>query len=138
MNVRIPASLRITVLLVMLGFAGTLSTVNLLYNAPRAERAAKIIRDLGLGDEAADVIQYMRTPNNGQASVALDLADQLAAMASKPRFASDPDALVGALQGNWAKAGVPDWLQQNLEGAVRDGTVAQAVAGQRDEDLAVY
>jgi ADP-ribose pyrophosphatase len=105
---------------------------------PRGERAAQAIRDLGLGDEAADVIQYMRTPGCGQASTALDLADQLTAMASKPFFASDTDKLVGALKDNWSQAGVPDWLQQNLEGAVRDGTVAQAISGQRDEDLAVY
>ena len=41
MGVWIPASLRITVLLLMLGFAAILSAVNLLYHAPRAERVAQ-------------------------------------------------------------------------------------------------
>jgi two-component system NtrC family sensor kinase len=38
---RFPASLKVTVPLILLGFAATLSTVNLLYHAPRAERAAE-------------------------------------------------------------------------------------------------
>ena len=41
MSPRFPASLRVTVPLILLGFAATLSTVNLLYHAPRAERAAE-------------------------------------------------------------------------------------------------
>ncbi|MEO8751640.1 MAG: PAS domain S-box protein, partial [Casimicrobiaceae bacterium] len=39
MTWRIPASLKVTVPLILLGFAATLSTVNLLYHVPRAERA---------------------------------------------------------------------------------------------------
>ncbi len=41
MNLRFPASLKVTVPLILLAFAATLSTVNLLYHAPRAERAAE-------------------------------------------------------------------------------------------------
>ena len=41
MNIRIPASLKFTVPLILLGFAATLSTVNLLYHVPQAERAAE-------------------------------------------------------------------------------------------------
>jgi len=37
---RVPASLKLTVPLILLGFAATLSAVNLLYHVPRAERAA--------------------------------------------------------------------------------------------------
>jgi PAS domain S-box-containing protein len=37
---RVPASLKLTVPLILLGFAATLSAVNLLYHAPQAERAA--------------------------------------------------------------------------------------------------
>jgi two-component system NtrC family sensor kinase len=40
-SVWIPASLRITVLLLMLGFAAILSAVNLLYHVPRAEHVAQ-------------------------------------------------------------------------------------------------
>ena len=39
MTLRIPASLKITVPLILLTFAATLSTVNLLYHVPQAERA---------------------------------------------------------------------------------------------------
>ena len=41
MNVRVPASLKLTLPLILLGFAATLSAVNLLYHVPQAERAAE-------------------------------------------------------------------------------------------------
>ena len=41
MTIRVPASLKLTVPLILLGFAATLSTVNLLYHVPQAERAAE-------------------------------------------------------------------------------------------------
>ena len=41
MKIRVPASLKFTVPLILLGFAATLSTVNLLYHVPQAERAAE-------------------------------------------------------------------------------------------------
>ena len=41
MNLRLPASLKLTVPLILLVFAATLSAVNLLYHVPQAERAAE-------------------------------------------------------------------------------------------------
>ena len=41
MKIRVPASLKFTVPLILLGFAATLSAVNLLYHVPQAERAAE-------------------------------------------------------------------------------------------------
>ena len=41
MTLRVPASLRLTVPLILLGFAATLSAFNFLYHVPRAERAAE-------------------------------------------------------------------------------------------------
>ena len=41
MSLRLPASLKVTVPLILLGFAATLSAVNLLYHVPQAERAAE-------------------------------------------------------------------------------------------------
>jgi PAS domain S-box-containing protein len=41
MTLRVPASLKLTVPLILLGFAATLSTVNLLYHVPQAEREAE-------------------------------------------------------------------------------------------------
>jgi signal transduction histidine kinase/CheY-like chemotaxis protein len=41
MNLRVPASLKVTVPLILLGFAATLSAVNLVYHVPQAERAAE-------------------------------------------------------------------------------------------------
>ena len=41
MNLRVPTSLKVTVPLILLGFAATLSTVNLLYHVPQAERAVE-------------------------------------------------------------------------------------------------
>lgn len=41
MSIRVPVSLKLTVPLILLGFAATLSAVNLLYHVPQAERAAE-------------------------------------------------------------------------------------------------
>ncbi len=41
MNIRFPTSLKVTVPLILLVFAATLSAVNLLYHVPKAERAAE-------------------------------------------------------------------------------------------------
>src|SRR2546429_2478816 len=41
MSMRVPASLKFTVPLILLGFAATLSTVNLLVHVPEAEREAE-------------------------------------------------------------------------------------------------
>jgi PAS domain S-box-containing protein len=41
MSIHVPASLKLTVPLILMGFAATLTTVNLLYHVPRAERAAE-------------------------------------------------------------------------------------------------
>src|SRR6266480_6340845 len=41
MTMRVPASLKFTVPLILLGFAAVLSTVNLLYHVPQAEHAAE-------------------------------------------------------------------------------------------------
>ncbi len=41
MTIRVPASLRLTVPLILLGFAATLSTINFFYHVPRAERIAE-------------------------------------------------------------------------------------------------
>ena len=40
-SIRIPASLKLTVPLILLLFAAILSTVNLLYHVPQAERVAE-------------------------------------------------------------------------------------------------
>jgi PAS domain S-box-containing protein len=41
MTIRVPASLKVTVPVILLAFAATLSTVNLLYHVPQAEHAAE-------------------------------------------------------------------------------------------------
>ncbi|MGE5170494.1 MAG: PAS domain S-box protein [Rudaea sp.] len=41
MSLRVPASLKVTVPVILLGFAATLSTVNLLYHVPQAEHEAE-------------------------------------------------------------------------------------------------
>src|SRR5262249_36235513 len=41
LNIRFPTSLKVTVPLILLVFAATLSAVNLLYHVPKAERAAE-------------------------------------------------------------------------------------------------
>src|SRR5579864_849249 len=51
MTIRVPASLKVTVPLILLAFAATLSTVNLLYHVPQAERAAEEDRRKRLAQE---------------------------------------------------------------------------------------
>src|SRR5436190_508505 len=45
MRIRVPESLKLTVPLILLGFAAILSTVNLLYHVPQAERRAGMTID---------------------------------------------------------------------------------------------
>jgi PAS domain S-box-containing protein len=51
MRLRLPVSLKLTVPLLLLGFAATLSSVNLLYHVPQAERAAEEDGRKRLGQE---------------------------------------------------------------------------------------
>ena len=51
MRLRLPVSLKLTVPLLLLGFAATLSAVNLLYHVPQAERAAEEDGRKRLGQE---------------------------------------------------------------------------------------
>ena len=51
MTLRVPASLKYTVPLILLAFAAALSAVNLLYHVPRAERAAEEDSRKRLGQE---------------------------------------------------------------------------------------
>src|SRR6476659_5176093 len=51
MTIRVPASLKFTVPLVLLSFAATLSAVNLMYHVPKAERGAEEDNRKRLGQE---------------------------------------------------------------------------------------
>ena len=62
MSIGFPASLKVTVPLILLGFAAVLSAVNLLYHVPRAEEAAeessreRLVQELARSEEARTLL----------------------------------------------------------------------------------
>src|SRR5436190_9342089 len=71
MNLRFPASLKVTVPLILLVFAATLSTVSILYHAPRAEREAEDDSRKRLAQEMSrlqSTLEYLLLKGNAEAA----------------------------------------------------------------------
>lgn len=71
MKLGFPASLKVTVPIVLLGFAATLSTVNLLYHVPKAERAAEEDGRQRLSQEMSrlqSTLEYLLLKGDGEAA----------------------------------------------------------------------
>jgi PAS domain S-box-containing protein len=71
MSIRVPASLKLTVPLILLGFAATLSAVNLLYHVPQAERAAEEDGRKRLAQETSrlqSTLEYLLLKGNVEAA----------------------------------------------------------------------
>jgi two-component system NtrC family sensor kinase len=71
MNLRVPASLKVTVPLILLVFAATLSAVNLLYHVPQAEREAEQDGRKRLAEEMSrlqSTLEYMLLKGDREAA----------------------------------------------------------------------
>ena len=155
MNLSVPASLKLTVPLILLGFAATLSTVNLLYHVPQAERAAEEESRTRMTQEMSrlqSTLEYLLLKGDVQVAqheiaVLAHSHDVILAV-----LTDDRNAVVAATRRAWLGRQISDVLPQfDLEqaaGAIRarragmttdaDGNVLLGYAGvlmgsQRDE-----
>ncbi len=109
------------------------------YVKPRPKNAAKIFRELGLGDEdTALLIEQHRDRERSNDAIMVDLINQLAALASKPFFQKDgvPDAdkIAGALKQNTEKAGIPEVLVAALVNGMQRELLLEAQSVSRAHD----
>ncbi|HEY2863891.1 MAG TPA: PAS domain S-box protein [Casimicrobiaceae bacterium] len=155
MNVRFPVSLKVTVPLILLVFAATLSMVNLLYHVPQAERAAEDDSRKRLAQEMSrlqSTLEYLLL--KGDQVVAQHEIEVLAHNHDVilAALTDDRQAVVAATKRAWLGRQIADVLPQfdlaQAAGAIRerraevttdaDGTVLLGyagvlMAGDRDE-----
>jgi signal transduction histidine kinase len=114
-NVRLPASLKVTVPLILLGFAATLSAVNLLYHVPQAERAAEDDTRKRLAQEMSrlqSTLEYLLLKGEEAAA-----QHEIAVLAHNHEYAfaaltDDQSAVIAATQRAWLGRQIADVLPQ--------------------------
>jgi two-component system NtrC family sensor kinase len=123
-NLRVPASLKFTVPLILLAFAATLSAVNILYHVPEAERGAEEDSRKRLAQEMSrlqSTLEYLLlkgdvTAAQREISVLAHNHDVLFAA-----LADDRNTIVAATRRAWLGRGVAEALPQFDMRAVREG-----------------
>ena len=124
MTIRVPASLKYTVPLILLAFAATLSAVNLLYHVPRAERAAEEDSRKRLGQEMSrlqSTLEYLllkgdETAAQREISVLAHNHDVLFAA-----LTDDRDVVLAATRRAWVGRRIDETLPRSQVHALSDG-----------------
>src|SRR5436190_7880822 len=142
MNIRIPASLKFTVPLILLGFAATLSTVNLLYHVPQAERAAEEDGRKRLAQEMSrlqSTMEYLVLKGD------LDAAQhEIAVLAHNhdvtfAALTDERNVVITATRRAWVGRQIADMLPQfdltQAAGAIRERRAGLAIDSNGDELL---
>jgi two-component system NtrC family sensor kinase len=138
MTFRIPASLKLTVPLILLGFAATLSAINLLYHVPQAERAAEEDGRKRLAQEMSrlqSTLEYLllkgdRTAAEREISVLAHNHDvTLAALTD------DSNAVIAATRRAWLGRPIADVLPQFDLQSIRAGRAGMTIVSNGDELL---
>ncbi len=127
MNIRVPTSLNVTVPLILLGFAETLSTVNLLYHVPRAERAAEEESRERLAQEMSrlqSTLEYLLLKGDlvvAQHEIAVQAHNHDVVLAA---HTDDQHAVIAATRRAWLGQQIADVLPQfdlkQAAGAIRE------------------
>src|SRR6476659_11372322 len=127
MTIRVPASLKFTVPLVLLSFAATLSTVNLMYHVPQAERAAEEDNRKRLGQEMSrlqSTLEYLLLKGDttvAQREIAVLAHNHDVILAA---LTDDRHTVIAATRRAWLGQKIDDVLPQfDLEqasGAIRE------------------
>jgi signal transduction histidine kinase len=112
---RVPGSLKLTVPLILLGFAATLSTVNLLYHVPQAERAADDATRKRLAQEMSrlqSTLEYLLLKGDEAAA-----QHEIAVLAHNHDYVfaaltDDQNIVTAATQRAWLGRNVADVLPQ--------------------------
>jgi len=114
-SLRIPASLKFTVPLILLGFAATLSAVNLLYHVPQAERAAEEEGRKRLAQEMSrlqSTLEYLLLKGDTEAAqheIAVQAHNHDVVVAA---LTDDQDVVVTATRRAWLGRPVAEVLPQ--------------------------
>ena len=127
MTIRVPASLKFTVPLILLGFAATLSTVNLLYHVPQAERAAEEDNRKRLAEEMSrlqSTLEYLLLKGDEPAA-----QHEIAVLAHNhdvilAALTDDRNAVIAATRRAWLGRQIAEVLPQfdlvQAAGAIRE------------------
>ncbi len=139
MNVRFPASLKLTVPLILLAFAATLSAVNILYHVPEAERAAQEDARKRLAQEMSrlqSTLEYLLLKGDltvAQHEIAVLAHNQDVVLAA---LTDDRQVVVAATRRAWLGRRIADVLPQfdldQAAGAIRERRAG--VTADRDDD----
>ena len=142
MNIRIPASLKFTVPLILLGFAATLSTVNLLYHVPQAERAAEEDGRKRLAQEMSrlqSTLEYLLLKGDvegAQHEIAVQAHNHDVTLAA---LTDDRNVVTTATRHAWLGRQITDVLPQfdlkQAAEAIRERRAGMTVASNGDELL---
>src|SRR5947199_8568363 len=112
-RLRIPASLKFTVPLILLVFAATLSAVNLLYHVPQAERAAEEDSRKRLGQEMSrlqSTLEYLLRKGDmtaAQREIAVQAHNHDVIFAA---LTDDKNVVIAATRRGWRGRPVADVL----------------------------
>ena len=115
MTMRVPVSLNVTVPLILLGFAAILSTVNLVYHVPQAERAAEEDNRKRLTQEMSrlqSTLEYLLLKGDAQAA-----QHEISVLAHNhdvvfAALTDDQDIVIAATQRAWLGQQIADVLPQ--------------------------
>jgi two-component system NtrC family sensor kinase len=137
-SIRVPASLKFTVPLILLAFAATLSTVNLLYHVPEAERAAEEDSRKRLAQEMSrlqSTLEYLLlkgdvTAAQREISVLAHNHDVLFAA-----LADDEGNVAAATRRAWIGRPVAEVLPQFDARGLHEGTAGIAIDANANELL---
>jgi PAS domain S-box-containing protein len=127
MDIRVPASLKFTVPLILLAFAATLSAVNLLYHVPQAERAAEEDGRKRLAQEMSrlqSTLEYLLLKGELEAAqheIAVQAHNHDVILAA---LTDDRNAIITATRHAWVGRQIADVLPEfdlnQFVGAVRE------------------
>ena len=142
MTIRVPASLKLTVPLILLGFAATLSTVNLLYHVPQAERAAEEDSRKRLAEEMSrlqSTLEYLWLKGDESAA-----QHEIAVLAHNhdvilAALTDDRNAVIAATRRAWLGRPIAEVLPQfdldQAAGAIRERRAGMTVDSNGNELL---
>ena len=137
-----PASLKFTVPLILLGFAATLSAVNLLYHVPQAERAAEEDSRKRLAQEMSrlqSTLEYLLLKGDlaaAQHEIAVLAHNHDVTLAA---LTDDRNAVIAATRRAWLGRQIADVLPQfdldQAAGAIRERRAGMTIDSNGDELL---
>ena len=142
MTIRVPTSLKVTVPLILLGFAAALSAVSILYHVPQAERAAEEDNRTRMAQEMSrlqSTLEYLLLKGDVAAA-----QHEITVLAHNhdvtfAALTDDQNAVIAATRRAWLGRQMADVLPQfdpvQVAGAIRERRAGMTVASNGDELL---